>query len=95
MEKISKPGEYRYTQGQWKRYNPPRTLKAEQKKIEIEQWQKKNKLLWRRMEGMSKETQEEIERKRVPQSNRQNTQSTKTKRNRTRNKQTTNGRNTQ
>ena len=27
-----KPGDYRYTQGQWKRYHPPRTLKAEQKK---------------------------------------------------------------
>ena len=28
---ITKPGDYRYRQGQWKRYNPPRTLKAEQK----------------------------------------------------------------
>ena len=63
-KEITKPGDYRYTQGQWKGYNPPRTLRAEQKKIEIELWQKKNKLLWRRMEGMSKETQEEIERKR-------------------------------
>ena len=63
-KEITKPGHYCYTQGQWKRYNPPRTLKAEQKKIEIELWQKKNKLLWRRMEGMSQETQEEIERKR-------------------------------
>ena len=24
-------GDYRFTQGQWKLYNPPRTLKAEQK----------------------------------------------------------------
>ena len=24
-----KPGEYHYTQGEWKRYNPPRTQKAE------------------------------------------------------------------
>ena len=63
-KEITKPGDYRLTQGQWKRYNPPRTLKAEQKKIEFELWQKKNKLLWRRMEGMSKETQEEIEQKR-------------------------------
>ena len=62
-KEITKPGDYRYTQGQWKRYNPPRTLKAGQKKIEVELWQKNN-LLWRRMEGMSKETQEEIERKR-------------------------------
>ena len=33
---ITKPGDYRYTQGQWKRYNLPRTQKAERKKIEIE-----------------------------------------------------------
>ena len=32
-KEITKPGDYRYTQGQWKRYNPPKTLKAEQKKI--------------------------------------------------------------
>ena len=63
-KEITKPGDYCYTQGQWKRYNPPRTLKAEQKKIEIELWQKQNKPLWRRMEGMSKESQEETERKR-------------------------------
>ena len=63
-KEITKPGDYRYTQGQRKRYNPPRTLEAEQKKIEIELWQKKHKLLCRRMEGMSMETHEEIERKR-------------------------------
>ena len=34
-KEITKPGDYRYTQGQWKRYNPPRTLKAEQEKIKI------------------------------------------------------------
>ena len=44
-KEITKPGDYRYTQGQWKKYNPPRTLKAEQEKIEIELWQRKNKLL--------------------------------------------------
>ena len=58
-KEITKP-EYHYTQGQWKRYNPPNTLKAEQRKIEIDFWQK-NKHLWRRMEGMNKETQEENE----------------------------------
>ena len=63
-KKVTKPGDNRYTQGQWKRYNPPRIFKAEQKKIEIELWQRRNKLLWRRMERMNKETQEEIERKR-------------------------------
>ena len=40
-KEIAKPGDYRYTHGQWKRYNPPRTLKEEQKKIEIELWQRK------------------------------------------------------
>ena len=59
----------------------------------IELWQKKKMLLWRRMEGMSKETQEEIERKREFHrviDKIRNLQ--KPKRNRTRNKQTTNGR---
>ena len=28
LREIPKPGDYRYTQGQWKRYNPPRTQKA-------------------------------------------------------------------
>ena len=27
-KEITKPGDYRYTQGQWKRYDPPRTLKS-------------------------------------------------------------------
>ena len=35
-KKITKSGDYRYTQGQWKRYNLARTLEAEQKKIEVE-----------------------------------------------------------
>ena len=65
MEKeITKPGDYRYTQRQRKRYNPPRTLKAEQKKIEIELWQRRNKRLWQRMGGINKVTQEKNERKR-------------------------------
>ena len=62
---IKKPRDYRYTQGQWMRYNPPKTQIAEQKKIEVELWQRRNKLLWQRMEGIvNTETQEEIERKR-------------------------------
>ena len=62
---IKKPGDYRYTQWQWKRYNPLRTQKAEQKKIEVQLWQRRNELLWQRIEGtLSTETQEEIERKR-------------------------------
>ena len=43
---------------------PPRTLKAEQKKIEVDHWQRKNQLLWKRLENtLNKETTEEIERK--------------------------------
>ena len=65
---ITKPGDYRYTQGQWKRYNYPRTQTAEQKKIEVKLWQRRNKFLWQRMQRMevivNTETQEEIERKR-------------------------------
>ena len=62
---ITKPGDYRYTQGQWKRYNHQRTLKAEQKKIEVELWQRRNKLLWQKLEGtVHTETQKEIERER-------------------------------
>ena len=44
---------------------PSRTHKAEQKKIEVELWQRKDKLLCQRMEGIENtETQEEIQWKR-------------------------------
>ena len=62
---ITKPGSYRYRQGQWKQYSRPRTIKAEQKKIEVDFWQRRNKLLWQRMENtVNKKTTEEIERRR-------------------------------
>ena len=61
---ITKPGDFRFAQGQWKRYNPTRTLKAEQKNIEVELCQRRNKLLWKRMEGtVSEKSKEEIGRK--------------------------------
>ena len=41
QKEITKPGDYWYIQGQWKRYNLPRTLKGEQNKEEIELWQRK------------------------------------------------------
>ena len=64
-KEITKPGDYRFTQGQWKKYNPSRALRAEQKQIEVEQlWQKRNKFLWKRMENSGRETEEELERKR-------------------------------
>ena len=63
-KEITKPGDYRYTQWQWKKYNSPRTIKAEQKKIEIELWQRKNNLLWQRMEGVvNTESPDGIERR--------------------------------
>ena len=64
MERNNKTWRLPLYPGTKEKIQSPRTLKAEQKKIEIELWQKKNKLLWRRREGMSQETQEEIERKR-------------------------------
>ena len=63
-KEITKPGDYRFTQGQWKKYNPSRALRAEQKRIEVELWQKRNRLLWKRMEINSRETEEELDRKR-------------------------------
>ena len=60
---ITRPGDYRFTQGQWRKYAPPRTLRAELKKIEVDLWQRRNKLIWQKMEKSSKETPEEIARK--------------------------------
>ena len=61
---ISKPGDYRFFQGQWRKYNPPRTERSELKRIEMELWQRRNRILWQRMERSNQETQEETERKR-------------------------------
>ena len=30
-KEITKPGDYRFTKGQWRKYTPPRTLRAKQK----------------------------------------------------------------
>ena len=65
-KEIAKPGDYRFTQGEWKQYNPSRALRAEQKRIEVELWQKRNRLLWKRMENNSRETEEELEKKGIP-----------------------------
>ena len=35
---ITRPGDYRFTQGQWRK-NAPRTLRAELKRIEVDLWQ--------------------------------------------------------
>ena len=44
---------------------PSKNIESRTELIEIELWQRKNKLLWRRMEGTNKERQKEIERKRL------------------------------
>ena len=31
LNEITKPDNYRFTQGQWRKYTPPRTLRAERK----------------------------------------------------------------
>ena len=61
-KEITKPGDYRFTQCQWRKYSPPRTLRGEQKRNEVEMWQKRNKIFWQRMENNSRE---EADRKRV------------------------------
>ena len=60
---ITRPGDYRFTQGQWRKHAPLRTLRAELKRIEVDLWQRRNKLIWQKMEKSSKETPEEIARK--------------------------------
>ena len=60
---ISKPGDYRFSQGQWRKHKPPRTERSELKRIEMELWQRRNRILWQRMERSNQETQEEMERK--------------------------------
>ena len=83
-KEITKPGDYRFTQGQWKKYNPSRALRAEQKRIEVDLWQKRNKLLWKRMENNSRETGKRTrEKKRIPESHRKNQSEDKKGRNRT------------
>ena len=60
---ITRLGDYRFTQEQWRKYAPPRTLRAELESIEVDLWQRRNKLIWQKMEKNSKETPEEIARK--------------------------------
>ena len=44
-KEIVKPGDYRFTQGQWKKYALSRALRSDQQRFEVELWQKRNKLL--------------------------------------------------
>ena len=47
---LVKPGEYRTSKGIWKKYDPPRHHRAEIKQIEMNLNQRKNRLLWDRMD---------------------------------------------
>ena len=53
-KEIVKPGDFRFTQGQWKKYAHSRALRSEQKRVEFELWQKWNKYLWKRMGEIAK-----------------------------------------
>ena len=39
---------------------PPKTMRAEIKRIEMDLWQRRNKLIWQKMEKNSRETPEEV-----------------------------------
>ena len=58
-----KPGEYRTSNGVWKKYNPPRHHRAEIKRIEKTLNKRRNRMLWDRMEEQDGEAEEETERR--------------------------------
>ena len=62
-KEITKAVENRFTQGKWRKYTSPRTLRAEQKRIEVVLLQKRNKIIWQRMENNSRETQKQADKK--------------------------------
>ena len=49
-KELVKPGEYRTSKGNWKKYNPPRHHRAEIKRIEMNLNQRRNRMLWNRMD---------------------------------------------
>ena len=55
---LVKPGEYRTSKGSWKKYNPPRHQRAEMKRIEMNLNQRRNRMLWDRMEEQDKEPED-------------------------------------
>ena len=56
---LVKPGEYRTSKGNWKKYIPPRHHGAEIKRIEMNLNQRRNKLLWKRMKEREKEPEDD------------------------------------
>ena len=62
-KELVKPGEYRTSNGAWKKYIPPRHHRAGIKRIEMTLYQRRNRMLRDRMEEQDRETEEEIERR--------------------------------
>ena len=58
-KEIIKPGEYRTSNGVWKKYNPPRHHRAEIKRIEMTLNQRRNRLLWDCIEEQNRGPEEE------------------------------------
>ena len=61
-KEIAKPGGYRFTQGQWRKYTPPRTLRAEKKGFKWNCGRNKIKLSgkeWRTTAGKHRRRQTE------------------------------------
>ena len=47
-KEVTRPGDYRFIQGQWRKHAPPRTLRAEIERIAVDLWQRRNKLIWQK-----------------------------------------------
>ena len=62
-KELVKPGEYRTSNGAWRKYNPPRHHRAEKKRIEMTLNQRRNRMLWDRMEEQDRETEKETKRR--------------------------------
>ena len=62
-KELVKPGEYRTSNGAWKKYNPLIHHRAETKRIEMTLDQRRNRMLSDRMEKQDRETEEEDERR--------------------------------
>ena len=56
LKELVKPGEHRTSKTAWKKYNPPRHHRAETKRIGMTLNQRRNKMLWDRMEEQDRET---------------------------------------
>ena len=70
-KELVKHGEYTTSNGVLKKYNPPRHHRAERKRVEMNLIQRRNRLLWNRMEEQEKKPEESnrvVEKKRnMPQ----------------------------